>query len=88
MPRLEGQKHIGAHQEPQLAVRVLLPELGQGVGGKTPAAPLQLDVQGADLVAQPQLLPRQTGHLQPLNGSGRACGQFLVGRQSRGDQQQ
>ena len=88
MPGLQGQEHVGPHQQPQLILRMLGLQLCQRVGGKALSLAVHLDIQGPDPVAQAQLLPRQAGHLQPLLRCGAAGGQFLMGRHSRRDQQQ
>ena len=88
VPCLEGQEHIGSHQEPQLVLRVLFPQGLQGVGGKASPRPAQFQVQHLHPAIQAGLIRRQACHRQPLLRSGRTGGQVLVRRQSRRNQQQ
>ena len=81
VPGVEGQEHVRPHQQPQLVVGVLLPQLGQGVGGVALSLPSELQIQYLHLVPQADLLPRQAGHFAALLGGGAARRQHLVGRQ-------
>ena len=81
MPGLEGEEHIRSHQQPQLIVGVLFPQLSQGVGGVALPLSSELQVQYLHLVPQTDLLPRQAGHFAALLRGGAARRQHLVGRQ-------
>ena len=80
VPCLKCQEHIRPHQQPQLVLWILRPQLPQSLSGVAPPLPLQLQIQNLDLVPQAQLLCRQAGHLQPLGRRGTARRQGLVGR--------
>ena len=87
-PGLEGQKHIRPHQQPQLVLRVLFLQAGQGVGGVAVSLPPDLQVQDLDPVFQAGLFHGQAGHFQPLLRSRAAGGQSFMRRVPRGDYQQ
>ena len=85
-PVLQGQKHIRAHQQPQLILRIPLPQQVQRLPCIAGAAAFQLHVQHLGFFAQ--LRRGQHRHIVALGGRCRPRRQCLVGRDERGDQQQ
>lgn len=87
MPGLQGQEHIGAHQQPQLIVWISFPKLVQGIRRIAFSLPVQLRGVGLGTAGPPGQEGQPVGHLfrhgQPVSGGGSLRRQDLVGRHSR-----
>ena len=87
VPSLYGEEHVRSHQQPQLLLRVPLPEGTERADGV--ALPLLLKLLAPDLhraLRPGQGVSGQLGHMEAVLRGGGAVRQMLVGRQSGGDQ--
>ena len=89
VPGLQGQEHIGAHQQPQLIVRIVFPKLVQGIRRIAFSLPVQLRAVGLGAAGPLGQEGQAVGHLfrhgQPVSGGGGLRRQDLVGRHSHRD---
>ena len=72
---MEGQEHIGTHQQIKIVIRVLLMQRLHRQVGVAFSLPFQLNIRNLDTHFA---LHRQTQHFQPLLRGGRSGGNLLV----------
>ena len=83
-PPVEGQEHVRTHEQPQLRLRVFLPEGRQRVGGVALPRPVQLQRGHLRHLGHQQGVGHDFRHSQPVLGGWGVLRQLLVGRVGRG----